>query len=555
MKLHWLIAGVVLGQEEYSDYPDYAYEYNNGARPGPPTTSGATTDGTTTGATTGDYTTTEAPSTDAPTVADAADYEPGMANDFVPVAEEVAEEPEEVEEGAEAASDVAGLGRMNMDQFWYPVGKNENAGSAVYVNPVSRLDGELLADGDIQLTWDVDATHKQFTFEFQAIQGNYEAVSDYASLANVALGYNSDNTKAVATFTPGDTKTIYRIRIVAQDKDTNGGACESPDCNSSDPAEINVQSATDELTHQPGSIYTGNSGFAGQILLINDFTHASYMKTDTNDNVGYVTAVKVTFPAGCTYPTFRIDSDLDQAYIYTDDSISAPHRIFIFPQTHFSNALGGPVKAFHYYVSNMYGCVTDPTDTSQIQVETALEYISRTTLNVDGTTGAGTNITVTAMWPSDGAYPPVQFTEQHIVWFDTLIQQATHLGPSLALGPPRVSFSTGSCQVYLNIAEETDSAGAGYSTGWGYLTTYNSQLQMTDLFSNPGTTNYGTSFVFQALEWLNHIGVTFRFDSSSADCLTIASTGTVTYLTLDTTTYSLTRVPDQNAINAMNNGK
>ena len=53
----------------------------------------------------------------------------------------------------------------------------------------------------------------RFTFEFQAIQGNYEAVSDYASLANVALGYNSDNTKAVATFTPGDTKTIYRVNI------------------------------------------------------------------------------------------------------------------------------------------------------------------------------------------------------------------------------------------------------------------------------------------------------------------------------------------------------
>ena len=154
-----------------------------------------------------------------------------------------------------------------------------------------------------------------------------------------------------------------------------------------------------------------------------------------------------------------------------------------------------------------------------------------------------------------------------ILWFNKLHILVSHarifsfldskifLGPSLALAPPRVTFSTGSCQVYINIAEETDSAGAGYSVGWGYLNEYNSQLQMTDLFSNPGTTNYGTSFVFQALEWLNHIGVTFRFDSSSADCLTIASSGTVTYLTLDTVNYSLTRVPDQNEINAMNNGK
>ena len=70
------------------------------------------------------------------------------------------------------------------------------------------------------------------------------------------------------------------------------------DGNTSDGAEINVQSATTELTHQPGAIYEGNSGFAGQILLINDFTDASYIKTDASDSVGYVTAVKVIFPAG-----------------------------------------------------------------------------------------------------------------------------------------------------------------------------------------------------------------------------------------------------------------
>ena len=136
---------------------------------------------------------------------------------------------------------------------------------------------------------------------------------------------------------------------------------------------------------------------------------------------------------GCTYPTFRVDADLDQSYIYTDDSISAPHRIFIFPQTHFSNALGGPVKAFHYYVSNMNGCVTETTK-GDIVVETDLNYITRASVNVDGTTSPS-NVTVTAMWPSDGAYPPVQFTEQHIVWFDTLIQQATHLGKLQTLLP------------------------------------------------------------------------------------------------------------------------
>ena len=149
----WLLAGVALGQEEYSDYPDYAYEYNNGQGARPPTTTSSGTTGT------ADYTTTEATTeaaTEAPTEAPA-EYEaepvPDMANDFVPAAA-APEEPEEVAEGGDAA----GLGRLSMDEFWFPVGKNEEAETpAVYVAPISRLDGELLADGDVQLTWDLNA--------------------------------------------------------------------------------------------------------------------------------------------------------------------------------------------------------------------------------------------------------------------------------------------------------------------------------------------------------------------------------------------------------------
>merc|ERR1711970_1613007 len=127
------------------------------------------------------------------------------------------------------------------------------------------------------------------------------------------------------------------------------------------------------------------------------------------------------------------------------------------------------------------------------------------------------------MWPSDGGYPPVEYTEQHIVWFDTLIQQMTHLGPSTALAAPRISFNTGICSVHVNLA-------------------------MTDLFSNPGTTNFGSTFQFQALPWLNHIGISFRYDTSDPDCLVIASAGTVTYLQLDDTKNLSTAVnPDPNA--------
>ena len=62
--------------------------------------------------------------------------------------------------------------------------------------------------------------------------------------------------------------------------------------------EQEVQSATTAVTHQPGTIYEGGSGFAGQVLLVNDFSHASYQRADAGDSVGYVTAVKLTFPAG-----------------------------------------------------------------------------------------------------------------------------------------------------------------------------------------------------------------------------------------------------------------
>ena len=62
--------------------------------------------------------------------------------------------------------------------------------------------------------------------------------------------------------------------------------------------EIDLQSTTTAITHQPGDIYEGGSGFAGQILLITDFSDVAYMKTDGADTVGRTTVVKVDFPAG-----------------------------------------------------------------------------------------------------------------------------------------------------------------------------------------------------------------------------------------------------------------
>ena len=125
----------------------------------------------------------------------------------------------------------------------------------------------------------------------------------------------------------------------------------------------------------------------------------------------------------CT--SIRIDANVDNSYIYTDGAITNTHRIFVFPQTHFTNQLSGPVKAFRYYVSNMYGCVTDPAN--DVVVTTSNEYLIVDTLTADATT-TPQNVTLNSMWPIGGSYPPTDYAEQHIVWFEQLIQGATHLG-------------------------------------------------------------------------------------------------------------------------------
>ena len=107
------------------------------------------------------------------------------------------------------------------------------------------------------------------------------------------------------------------------------------------------------------------------------------------------------------------------------------------------------------------------------------------------------------------------------------------LGPSVALSAPVIGFTTAPCSVYVSIEGEVDAQGNGYSPGWGFVTTYDANLSMTDLASNPGTSNYGQSFVFRALEWLNHIGISIRFSTNDANCAIVSATGTVSYIKLN----------------------
>lgn len=502
-----IAAAVAVAQESYyADYPSYDYG-------------------------------TEAPGTDAPTTIQTSTARPfttaamtvqatagEILNDFVATDAPATAAAEEEEEEA-----VDMMGRSLFNGF--PQQRNEPA----EMSRISNLSGELQADQTFKIKWENDVTHFNYIFDYVQIIGNYQNTTDWIPITEGDITMDLETIDNVvyttAVLTPWDSNAVYRIRIIPSAGD--------PENEIATAEEIDMQSMTTELTHQPGDIYEGGSGYAGQVLLITDFANAAYMQIDAADSVGKVTAVKIDFPASCT-GSFRVDTDVDATYVYTDDDIATPHRIIVFTESMFVNAFGGPLKAFHYYISGMGGCITDAD--ADITVTTDNTYLERITTVVDGTTSPS-NITVNAMWPSDGSYPPVEYTEQHVVWFDTIIQQMTHLGPSVALAAPRIMFTTGMCNVHINIVEETDK-----SPGWGYQTTYDSNLAMTDLFSNPGTSNAGSTFNFQALPWLNHIGISFRYDTSDSNCLVIASAGTITYVQLDSSkNLSTATNPDPNA--------
>ena len=269
--------------------------------------------------------------------------------------------------------------------------------------------------------------------------------------------------------------------------------------------------------HQPGDIYESSGGYSAQVLLPTEFSNANFVPTSSGDSVGYAIAVLVQFPAGC--PTIRVDADVDGNYIYTDPLNTDAHRIFVFPETHFSNQFSGPIKAFHYYVSNAAyaGCdLSDPANS--VTVSVANTFLTRTT--------EAATVALMQLWPSDNGYPPVEYTEQHVVDLSTYIQPATHLGPSRAISAPRIIFDTAGCDITLNVEEDI-------SPGWGMLNAFQSTLDMTDLWSNPPTTNTGNNFKLQALIWLTQVGITFRYDTSVVGCETITSSGTITFIELD----------------------
>lgn len=160
--------------------------------------------------------------------------------------------------------------------------------------------------------------------------------------------------------------------------------------------------------------------------------------------------------------------------------------------------------------------MTDPENT--VTVSVANGYLIRTSEAVD--------VDIMAMWPSDSSYPPIEYTEQHVVNLTDLIQPATHIGPSRAITAPRIYFSTSPCDITLNVED-------GTSPGWGMLNVMDANRDMTDLWASTPTSNTGTDFKIQALIWLTQVGITFRYDTSIVGCETITSSATITFLELD----------------------
>jgi len=371
-----------------------------------------------------------------------------------------------------------------------------------------------LADGVTDafiFEWTYDSTHTAYAFQYQELEGNYANVTDYTPFTGTPVPTVQGGRTFYALAQPAPNK-VYRWKIEPTVGVNYGSA-----------TEVLAQSTTTSVIHQAGELYEGGGGFAGQILLPTSFDNSNFVKVDQGagvgesnaaDSVGYVLAVKVQFPAGC--PSIRIDADVDPNFIYTDPSITDNHRIFVFPQTHFSNQFSGPIRSFHYYVSgaNYAGCsFSDPQTDVTVSVDNSYIVSTSETAEIEPLAG----------WPSGSSYPPVEWTENRIVNLTDLIQPASHIGPSRALAAPRIDLTV-NCAVSFNVE-------AGLSPGWGFVNENDGTLDITDLWTSTPTSNTVSAVSLQALEWLTQVGIAYRVDIQA--CPVVDVTGTVNFLEIN----------------------
>ena len=90
----------------------------------------------------------------------------------------------------------------------YNMGARNGAGS---VNSIVNLQLSLLADGDFAFTWNYDATHTDYNFEYQELVGNYQNSTDYIQYSAGSVAMSTDGTTTTSTLTPTDTNKVFRV--------------------------------------------------------------------------------------------------------------------------------------------------------------------------------------------------------------------------------------------------------------------------------------------------------------------------------------------------------
>merc|ERR1711868_85844 len=119
-----------------------------------------------------------------------------MQNDFV-ATEAPVEEAEETEEVAPA--DIA---RNYFPQYEDPVESG--------VNSIANLKVALAANNKFEFTWIYDATHTDYNFEYQILEGNYQNVADWTQYSSGSVDMTTDGTTTTTILAAPYLNAMFR---------------------------------------------------------------------------------------------------------------------------------------------------------------------------------------------------------------------------------------------------------------------------------------------------------------------------------------------------------
>ena len=120
-----------------------------------------------------------------------------MQNDFV-ATEAPVEEAKETEEVAPA--DIA---RNYFPQYEDPVESG--------VNSIANLKVTLAANNKFEFTWIYDATHTDYNFEYQILEGNYQNVTDWTQYSSGSVDMTTDGTTTTTILAAPYLNAMFRV--------------------------------------------------------------------------------------------------------------------------------------------------------------------------------------------------------------------------------------------------------------------------------------------------------------------------------------------------------